>query len=35
MTLAISRAKFRKLLESEPRIAIAIAAELAGRLRSV
>ncbi len=35
VTLAISRAKFRKLLESEPRIAIAIAAELAGRLRSV
>jgi CRP-like cAMP-binding protein len=35
VTLAISRARFRKLLLAEPPIAVAIAEELARRLRSV
>jgi len=34
ITLAISRARFRKLLLAEPPIAVAIAEELARRLRS-
>ena len=35
VTLTITRARFRKLLQAEPSIAIAIAEELARRLRSV
>jgi CRP-like cAMP-binding protein len=35
VTLAISRARFRKLLLAEPPMAVAIAEELARRLRSV
>jgi CRP/FNR family transcriptional regulator, cyclic AMP receptor protein len=34
LTLAIGRARFHKLLVSEPRIAVAIAEELAKRLRA-
>ena len=35
VTLTITRARFRKLLQAEPSIAIAVAEELARRLRSV
>jgi CRP/FNR family transcriptional regulator, cyclic AMP receptor protein len=35
VTLTITRARFRKLLREEPLIAIAIAEELARRLRSI
>jgi CRP-like cAMP-binding protein len=34
VTVALSRARFRKLLTSEPQVAVAIAEELARRLRS-
>ena len=34
LALSISRASFRKLLRSEPSIAVAIAEELARRLRT-
>jgi len=34
VTLSISRARFRKLLTSEPQVAVAIAEELARRLRT-
>ena len=35
VTLTITRARFRKLLQAEPSIALAVAEELARRLRSV
>jgi CRP-like cAMP-binding protein len=35
LALTITRARFRKLLQAEPSIAIGVAEELARRLRSV